>query len=904
MHESDLILDKNDMDTATHFLGPDNEHDRLEALSQYNILDTPPEAEFDDIVELASRICDVPMATITLVDDKRQWFKSRIGLPVSETPRNIAFCAHAILQSEPFVVPNALDDVRFATNPLVLGNPKLRFYTGIPLISMSGYALGTLTVMDQVPRELSENHLFALKVLAHQVVTQLELRKNITRLNRLVEERDQAQVNLRQAHDKLEIRVAERTSELAQAHHAYREAERLYRMLWETTTDAVLILDSGNIIRYANPGTLQVLGYQPEQLIGQEFGIIQPERFRADHQRGFQRYLSSNVKTIDWRSIEAMALHRNGAEIPVEIAFSDMELNGQHLFVGFFRDITARKKAEAALFEEKERAQTTLRSIADGVITTDPQGKITFLNGMAENICGWHGDQALGRDFKEVLPLVDGPTSQPIPDLLQEVITHSQPAGIGGQILLVRPDRQKLSIEGSVAPLLDGNRNVTGAVVAFRDVSLSRKMAAQLAYQASHDSLTGLINRAEFDRRLRAALDNASGRNHSLLYLDLDQFKVVNDTCGHMAGDELLRQLSGVLQLPLADSDTLARLGGDEFGVLLENCQPARAAAIAEKLRQGVVDFTFAWQDKLFTVGGSIGQVNFCDNSLTPAEVLSFADEACYMAKDKGGNRVHVYLAEDKAMALRHSEMEWVGQIKKALKENLLCLYGQPIVNLKHPGNMGAHIEVLVRMYDQAGGIIPPMQFLPAAERYHLMPMIDRWVIRHVFEYLTKRASSGLLHDGCSYAINLSGASLADESFPDFLRSQFSNNSLPPSMFCFEITETVAIANLTHAAKLINEFKTIGCTFALDDFGSGMSSFTYLKHLPVDFLKIDGSFVMDIVDDPIDYGMVESINHIGHLMGIRTIAEFAENDRILEKLRDIGVDFAQGFGLAKPSPLQ
>jgi diguanylate cyclase (GGDEF)-like protein/PAS domain S-box-containing protein len=905
MRKSDLILDKYDMDDAPHFLGLDNEHNRLEALLEYRILDTPPEPEFDHIVELAAWICDAPIATITLVDENRQWFKARRGLTVSETPRDIAFCAHAILQSEPLIVSNALADPRFASNPLVRGDPNLRFYAGIPLISTAGYALGTLTVMDQVSRQLPEDHLFALKVLARQVVTQLELRRNITCLNHTLAERDQAQALLRQANDQLEIRVAERTTELAQANTAYQEAERLYRMLWETTTDAVLILDTGNVIRYANPASRQVLGYLPEQLVGQNLSLIQPERFHSRHRHAFQRYLDSHIQTVDWRSMETVGIRHDGTEIPVEIAFSDMELNGQHLFVGFFRDITARKKAEAALFEEKERAQTTLKSIADGVITTDTSGKVTFLNAMAENICGWQSHEALGHDFKEVFNLIDGPGRQPVPDLLRSGIAHGQPASIGEQAVLERRDKERLSLEGSIAPLLDRNRNVAGTVAAFRDVSLSRKMAAQLIYQASHDPLTGLLNRAEFDRRLRAALDNATaGQHHSLLYLDLDQFKVVNDTCGHIAGDELLRQLSGVLQLPLGDNDTLARLGGDEFGILLENCEPARAAMIAEELRQGIVDFTFTWKDKFFTVGGSIGQVNFCDNGLTPTEVLSIADEACYMAKDKGGNRIHAYLPEDKAMALRHSEMEWVGQIKKALKEDLLCLYGQPIVDLTRPADITAHIEVLLRMCDSEGRIIPPIEFLPAAERYHLMPRIDRWVIRNTFAYVAKLINSGSLSDGYSFAINLSGASLADDGFPDFLHTQFSSSALPPSLFCFEITETVAIANLAHAAKLINDFQTIGCTFALDDFGSGMSSFAYLKHLPVDFLKIDGSFVLDIADDPIDYAMVESINHIGHLMGMRTIAEFAENSRILEKLRSIGVDFGQGFELGRPYRLQ
>jgi diguanylate cyclase (GGDEF)-like protein/PAS domain S-box-containing protein len=892
------------MGAANQNLVTDSERARLDALSRYNILDTPPESEFDDVVELAAYICGTSIATITLIDEERQWFKSKIGLTISETPRNIAFCAHAILQSEPLIVADTLADPRFAATPLVQGAPYLRFYAGIPLITIEGHAVGTLSVMDSVVKTLTADQVFALKVLARQVVAQLEAKSSIVKLNQLINERDQAQASLHLAHQQLELREAERTRELAQANAAYEEVERLYRTLWETTTDAILILDTENIIQYANPRTLQVLGYPPEQLIGENLTLVQPARFHDAHKRGFQRYLKSGAKMLDWRATEAVGLRPDGTEVPVEIAFSEMELDARRLFVGFFRDITERKKAEAVLFEEKERAQTTLKSIGDGVITTDIAGKILFLNFMAENLTGWRNEEAIGRELREVLNVKDEESGQPVSDPVQKVVRLAEPTIIVGRGVLIRRDGKEFSIEDSVAQILDRNRKVVGTVIAFRDVSLARKMAAKISYQASHDPLTGLINRIEFNRRLRMALKSAStqGRNHSLLYLDLDQFKVVNDTCGHIAGDELLKQLSGVLQLNLDGSDTLARLGGDEFGILLENCPPDRAFDIAEKLRKAVVDFPFAWQDKLFKIGVSIGQVNFCDGSLTQTEILSTGDAACYVAKDRGRNRVHTYQPDDQALALRYSEMEWIGQINKALKENRLCLYAQPIVDLQHTSESAMHIEVLLRMRDPNGRIIPPMAFIPAAERYNLMPTIDRWVIRTVFSYIAglRRANHG--QHFSSYAINLSGASLGDEDFPDFVREAFAETAIPASLICFEITETVAIGNLSNATKLMNEFKELGCSFALDDFGSGMSSFAYLKHLPVDFLKIDGSFIRDIVNDQINHAMVESINHIGHLMGLRTIAEFVENDLIVEKLRNIGVDFAQGYGLGKPVP--
>ncbi|HEV2610340.1 MAG TPA: EAL domain-containing protein [Noviherbaspirillum sp.] len=881
-----------------------DEKARLDALRQYNILDTDPETVFDDIVQLAALICDTPMATVTLVDENRQWFKSRRGLTVTETPRHIAFCSHAIIRSDPFIVHDALADPRFSDNPLVQGVPNIRFYVGIPLVNIDGHAVGTLTVMDHRPRMLSDDQVFALRVLAHQALTQLESRRSIAELNRLMMERDQAQLGLQRMHDELEARVHSRTRELALASAAHQNAELLYRTLWETTTDAVLILDMDDVIRYANPSTLRVLGYTPEELIGKDLATIQPERFREAHRRGKQRYLQSGLKQLDWRSTEARALLRDGTELPVEIAFSGMALNGRRLFVGFFRDITERKKAEAALFEEKERAQATLKSIGDAVVSADVDGKITFLNPIAEQLTGWRNDEAVGHMLSQVLNLVDEDNGTPV-SLSPDMTASGRPAGIGSRTLLIRRDGEQFSIEGSVARLLDRERHSTGCVIAFRDVSLARKLAAQLSHQARHDPLTGLVNRMEFERRLRLALDRVqvNGVGHCLLYLDLDQFKVVNDTCGHVAGDELLRQLSAVLRLNLRDSDTLARLGGDEFGILLESCPPDAALRIAEKLRQAVAEHTFAWEDKRFTVGVSIGRVNFDDDTLTLAEILSNADAACYVAKERGRNRIHTYLPQDQALAARHGEMEWISRINSALDEHRFCLYMQPIIDLRSKAAESSaspsHIEVLLRMRDQDGQMVLPMAFIPAAERYNLMPALDRWVIRSVFAHIASRPGA----TPACFAINLSGASLADEAFLDFVRGAFAESGIPPSQICFEITETIAIANLVNAVALMGELKALGCSFALDDFGSGMSSFAYLKHLPVDFLKIDGCFVRDIVDDPIDHAMVASIHHIGHLMGIRTIAEFVENDLILGKLREIGIDFAQGNAIGQAAPL-
>jgi diguanylate cyclase (GGDEF)-like protein len=414
--------------------------------------------------------------------------------------------------------------------------------------------------------------------------------------------------------------------------------------------------------------------------------------------------------------------------------------------------------------------------------------------------------------------------------------------------------------------------------------------------------LTGLVNRREFERKLAMLLDSGKikDKQHVLLYLDLDQFKVVNDTCGHIAGDELLRQLTALLSDKVRDNDTLARLGGDEFGVLLEACPVEQGMRIAEEMRKTIAGFKFAWENKLFDVGVSIGLVPLDAQSESMAAVLSAADAACYAAKDDGRNRVQIFHG-DKESGRRQGEMQWVSHINKALEENRFVLFFQEIKPVASSGH-GRHFEILVRMRDEQGALVPPMAFIPAAERYNLMLAIDKWVVCNTFDWLVARGFKD--GDAMSCAINLSGQSFGDDAFLEFMLQQFDTRPIPQGSVCFEITETAAIANLNKARRFISSLREKGCRFALDDFGSGMSSYAYLKNLEVDYLKIDGVFVKDMVNDAVDYAMVESINRIGHVMGLKTIAEFVESDAILEKLREMGVDYAQGYGIHKPEPLQ
>lgn len=442
-------------------------------------------------------------------------------------------------------------------------------------------------------------------------------------------------------------------------------------------------------------------------------------------------------------------------------------------------------------------------------------------------------------------------------------------------------------------------QNKTNILLVCEDITEARKLLEKISYQAQHDSLTGLINRAEFDKQIQQALYSArhSRTEYALCYLDLDQFKIVNDTCGHVAGDELLKQLSILIKNHIRQDDLLARLGGDEFGILMKGCLLTQAAITCEKIRNLIQNFRFVWEDKTFSIGVSIGIAGINSISGNSTESLKEADAACYAAKEKGRNRVHLFRPNDQELASRQGEMQWVEKIQQGIANNQFCLYGQPIVPIGH-NDEGLHFETLIRYQDDSGQMIPPGVFLPAAERYNLATALDKWVIASLFEWLAKRP--GFISRLSLCSVNLSGLSLSDETMLDYISKQFAQWEIPTDKICFEITETAAIANLSNATRAIHTLRERGSCFSLDDFGSGLSSFAYLKNLPVDFLKIDGLFVKDIADDEVDLAMVRSINEVGQVMGKKTIAEFVENDRILNLLSELGVDYAQGYGIGKP----
>ena len=569
-------------------------------------------------------------------------------------------------------------------------------------------------------------------------------------------------------------------------------------------------------------------------------------------------------------------------------------------------------RTENELEREKELAQVTLHSIGDGVITTDVAGRVDYMNPVAEEYTGWGESVARGRMLSEVCHVVDEQTGQRVDFVLQSGGDAAVPGKEGVALRLVSTGGRDLSIRYSRTPIRNRDGEPVGSIVVFHDVSQIREMAQQLLWQASHDALTGLVNRLEFERRLEKLIETArtQEREHALMYMDLDNFKRVNDSCGHLAGDELLRQLTTVMMTCMRGSDTLARLGGDEFGALLESCPDDQALRIANATRETVREFRFVWEDKTFSVGVSIGVVPINAASGDLNQVLSLGDACCYQAKSTGRDRVQVYRPQEPEPSDRHSELQIVSQINRAFETGGFQLYRQMIAPLNAAGGLPGHYEVLVRMLDASGELVPPAVFMHAAERYNLLTSLERWVISTLVEYLYRQWKAGAIPHAPGptgergfYSVNLSGASINDKSFPDFLHNLLTRYELPPGLLCFEITETTAISNLNKAAELMHDLKGMGCRFALDDFGTGMSSFAYLKYLPVDYLKIAGMFIEDMVNDAMDHAIVDAINRISHILGMHTVAESVEDAVTLDKLKALDIDYVQGYFIAKPEAL-
>ncbi|NRR30034.1 EAL domain-containing protein [Oxalobacteraceae bacterium] len=685
------------------------------------------------------------------------------------------------------------------------------------------------------------------------------------------------------------------------------EAARM--AIWDTELDGDQVLDS--TVNWTAPGAA-LLGLAPASL-EQPFAVFLKCVYSDDRDTLLDT-MQGGVDSLGSYQVEYRVLWPDGT-LHWLAAKAQVRCDGSgHACgtIGMIWDITERKLNELSTLRQREFATITLRSIGEGVITTDQHGKTQYLNRMAEQLTGWTSEQAIGRNISVTLPLLDETEDGAMEHVALRCLRLRQTVSIGNHTVLVTHAGRRIAVEESAAPIWSDNGEVLGVVVVFRDVSHERKLSKQLSWHATHDTLTGLINRHEFENQIAAALHSAKedGHVHALLYMDLDQFKIVNDTCGHGAGDQLLQLLSKMLQTQMRDSDILARLGGDELGVLLPHCPPRQAMLIADELRLSIKNFRFVWESYAFELGVSIGVVEINHNSKSMTELLVAADQACYLAKERGRNRVHLYQESDQRLAQRHGETMWVSRLHEAFERQHFRLYAQPIVSLN--GHQEHHDEVLIRILGAKGDLILPGAFIPAAERYDMMVAIDRWVIAAVCRHVkavrdalpAEQAFVAQRHPvPAQFSINLSGTSVSDDGLHDYIIEQFVRHEIAPEQICFEITETAVIANLPKAQAFMAGLKALGCRFSLDDFGSGLSSFAYLKALPVDYLKIDGVFIRDIANNAINRAMVKAINEVGHVMGISTVAEYVEDEATLAIVRELGVDFAQGYAVGRLRPL-
>ena len=977
---------------------PRDEARRIAALQQLAVLDSPPEAEFDALTRTASILCGAPISLISLIDSDRQWLKSARGLEgVTETSRDIAFCAHTILTQDLFEVPDATRDPRFADNPMVTGAPNIRFYAGVPLILSDGQSIGALCVIDREPGKLTVVQREALIGLAH-VTTQL-----------------------------LEGRRARRAQQTA-ADALLISHERLWR-LYEATPAMLHSIDQSGRLLAVSDLWLKKFGYSREEVIGQPttmlltpesrdkaVNVVIPTLFRdgrsenvpyqavtksgeviditlsaiidVDERTGERRSLSvvedvterhraeSALKEVhdrvtlatdsgrigiwDWDMVAdrlswdawmwrtygeepreglqtyadfARRLHPEDlprveevlrrtleSDKPYQTEFRVILPDGglRHVratgslrrdasgrpirLIGANWDVTESRELAAELAAQHELLRVTLQSIADAVITTDQFGKVVWLNPVAEWMTGWAATDARGRPLLDLFRLVDEATRQPITSPVEQCLSSRSVVELDQRAVLVAGTGVECAIEAKAAPIIGEDRTLLGSVLVFHDVTEQRRKSREISYRASHDALTGLINRGEFEHRLTQVLRRADDPHAAnvLVYLDLDQFKVVNDTCGHAVGDRLLRQAAMLFRASVRESDTVARIGGDEFAIILTHCTLEMARQIAQKICDRLEDYSFVHDDKRFRIGVSIGLVPVDQRWSGPSQIVQAADAACYAAKEAGRNRVSLWQETETAGHRRRTERQWANLIEAALEGDGFVLLAQRI----HPtsgDDGGIRAEVLLRLRGDDGSLILPGAFLPAADRFDLSARIDRWVMTHVLAWLRGLADPGAI---VSIGVNLTPTSIGDRGFHRWMAEAL--RDLGPVLAAkldIEVAESAVLGNLADASDFFAQVRALGARVSLDDFGAGAASFSYLKTLPVDTLKIDGQFIRNMADDPIDALTVRFCADIARLSHIETVAEGVESVDCLAGLKALGMTYVQGFAFDHPARL-
>ena len=675
--------------------------------------------------------------------------------------------------------------------------------------------------------------------------------------------------------------------------------DRLFRDFAQTLPEIVIIHDEKILL--ANESAASLVGLEPVQLVGREVADLVKPAYRALFRKTVAKRLAGeNVP----RRIEMQLINGNQAGLWVEAQSSTIDFQGHTAILTVARDVSHRKSLEVSLSRSKRQAQYTLESISEGVITTDNDGRIDYMNQAAETLIGTNRDDASGHRIGELFKLVDDADRRPLGDPVDRCLAMRRRVNMGRRAVMVTADGEhEHSVEITASPVRGPSNSISGTVVVFHDVGELRGLTRKMSYQATHDPLTGLVNRREFERRLDEAMDSAHAEEavHIVFYMDLDRFKAVNDSCGHMAGDNMLREVAALIKDQVRDSDFVGRLGGDEFGALLIGCPIEKARQIATDICNAIADYRFVWKDKIFNIGISIGLVEVSHASGTLQDVMSAADSACYMAKQQGRGQVHIYSARDEAVARERGDIQWLRQLQTALHEDSFELAVQPIIAMRGKTDTGPALEVLIRLSEGRGRATDSAEFLRPAARYQMMPQIDRWVINAALAAISGGEIKLAAHRSC--AINLSGQTLGDEGFLSFVVDALDRTGVAPSSICFEVTEKSILANVQQAQRFIEVLHGIGCEFSLDDFGSGLGSFSSLKHLPIDYLKIDGTYTRNLQTDLVNQEMVAAMIKLARTMEFQIVAEQVEHQEDFDWLREVGVDFVQGHFIEAPALL-
>jgi diguanylate cyclase (GGDEF)-like protein/PAS domain S-box-containing protein len=667
----------------------------------------------------------------------------------------------------------------------------------------------------------------------------------------------------------------------------------------QSSEDAILSKTFEDVITTWNAGAEKLFGYSSEEMLGQSFLKLVPEE-KIQEAKALLDCLKNDMNV---QHVETQYLHKDGHLIYVAVTLSAIK-NDQDEIVEvseIIRDVTCQKLMQEQFLMEHALLKVTLDSIGDAVMTTDNRGLVQYLNPVAQKLTGWSQDEAIGKRAKKILNVISEKTRKPGLNPVGLCLAENRVIALSDDNILINRHGDEIAIQESASPIRDADGNTLGVVIVFHDVSEQRRISQELSYRATHDALTALPNRSEFEKSLKRFVNNnrEQGQINALMFIDLDHFKIVNDSCGHSAGDLLLKEVANMMRNCVRSSDMVARVGGDEFAIILAKCDTEKSMKIAKKICKSLSDYRFHHDDKVFKIGASIGLVMINSNWESETKLLKAADTACYQAKRAGKNRVHLYYDDEQAVDAGKGEIQWASRIEQALEEKSFELYCQRIMPLSHEGLL--HAEILIRMKDKSGHLISPNAFLPAAERFNMTTRIDKWVVREVFEWMNKNAAS--LDHVESLSVNLSGQSLGDLAFHHFVIGLIESMEVDCRKLCFEVTETSAITNITDAKKFIDAMNNYGIKFSLDDFGSGVSSFGYLKNLSVDYLKIDGQFISDLVDNQVGQATVRCITEVAKATGKQTIAECVDNEVVESLLKKMGVDFTQGYLKHKPAPI-